>query len=144
MTDCYLPSGERDNERRPYVVAHPKKLLPLTWEKAVERLSHPTYWVNARKFGRGQASANTDFLTTINRANPVVADPDNVQAGRDTSETVEGATAAAHESYPVSGHSPASSLIRGAAPRHLRLDRGSEAHGQLLRCGGKCSCRRHS
>ena len=105
MTDYYLlqayflngfPSGERDDERRAYVVAHPKKLLPLTWEKAVERLSHPTYWVDTGKFG--QARANTGFFTTINRANPVVADPDHVQAERDISETIEGATAAAHES----------------------------------------------
>ena len=35
-----------------------------------------------------------------------MADPDHVQAGRDISETVEGATTAAHESYPVSGALP--------------------------------------
>ena len=39
-----FPSGERDDERRPHVVAHPKKLLQQTWEKAVARISHPTYW----------------------------------------------------------------------------------------------------
>ena len=118
-TDYYLlqaysrngfPSGERDNERRPYVVPHPKKLLLPTWEQTVARLSHPTYWKDTREFG--QAKAQAGFLATINRANPIVAEPDHVQAEQDIPETVEGPMPAVHESPPGSGHSPASSRVQ--------------------------------
>ena len=122
-----FPSGERDDER-PYVVAHLKKLPQQTWEKAVARISHPTYWGNAGKFG--QARETADFLTAINRANPVVADPDNVQAEGDIMEAVEG-TAAANAPYPASGHCSASS---SSGVRHRDAPNQTEKTGRMATC----------
>ena len=60
MTDYYLlqayfrngfPSGERDNERRPFVVPHPKT-----------RISHPKYLKNTIEIG--EAKAQPGFLAT--------------------------------------------------------------------------------
>ena len=138
-TDYYLlqnyftygfPSGVRDDEQRPYVVPRPNKLLKDTWEDAIIRVTNdPTYWGYTGRFCH--ARETTNFVATINRASPVLAEPDPVNtavAAADAADREATALDTANSANESSLTSSSSGVRHGVAPEQAVEAESTDAH----------------
>lgn len=105
----------------------PNTLYKNAWVDAITRITRdPTYWGYTGRFCR--AGETTNFLATINRINPVVAEPDPVNATGAAADTADTEVIASDTANESSSTSSSYSVRHVVAPEQAAEAESTDAH----------------